>query len=228
MKWLARLLLVLSALTVPAYLLLDRYGRVPVAVRDRPWPFALAAVLLSLAAWRVCRRARTAALVIMLASSAALGGAAYSRYRLPPSSAEAGVGAPLPELTLPDQTGKRLSLRALDGRPLVLIWFRGSWCPYCRQQLSEIEADLAHFSAADVRVLAVSPDPPEPLVTLQRELKLTFPLLSDPDRLLVNRCQLTHCVAIVDGSGVVRWGVVSGNWQKDLPARALLQAAYRQ
>jgi hypothetical protein len=41
-------------------------------------------------------------------------------------------------------------------------------------------------------------------------------------------CQLAHCVDVLDAKGRVRWGVLSGNWEKNLPAHALLQAAWRQ
>ncbi|HZS38475.1 MAG TPA: peroxiredoxin family protein [Polyangia bacterium] len=145
---------------------------------------------------------------------------------MPPASAAAGVGEHFPELALRDQSGAAVRLGAGD-RPLLLVWFRGAWCPYCRRQLVELSAALERVGGAGVRTLAVAPDPPEPLRALKDELKIPFPLISDPERRLVNRCELAHCVAIVDAAGVIRWGVVSGNWERDLPARALIQAAYR-
>ena len=224
----ARLLLVVVVLAAPAYLALDVAHLCPVALRDRPWPFMLAALVVAVIAARTAPRLRVLALALAVVSSAAVAAAAYARYRLPPSSATAGVGQPLPDLTLRDESGQPVRLRALTSRPALLVWFRGSWCPYCRQQLAELATELAHRPPPDFRVLAVAPDPPEPLARLKRDLKLPFTLLSDPDAQLVNRCELGHCVAILDGNGIVRWGVVSGNWERDLPARALVQATYRQ
>ena len=221
------ILLFAATLTVPIYVLMDRYGLVPVALRDRPWPFVLGSVLLSWIAWRISPRLRWVSALIALLSSSAIGWAAHVRYRLPPSSM-AGVGAPLPDFALHDESGNLVRLRALSGQPLVLVWFRGSWCPYCRRQLSELQTELLRFAPGTLRILAVAADPPEPLAVLKRDLRLSFPILSDPERRLVNACELGHCVAIVDAEGIVRWAVLSGNWQKDLPARALLQSAYRQ
>ena len=47
----------------------------------------------------------------------------------------------------------------------------------------------------DFRLLAISADPPAPLAKLKHDLALPFPLISDPERALVNRCELAHCVA---------------------------------
>jgi peroxiredoxin len=219
------MLLFLATMAAPLYLGLDAARILPLPLRDRPWPFALAAVILPLVALRRSRKLRTMALSIALASAAAVGVAAHLRYRLPPSSPGAGVGTPLPDLTLSDESGHPTRLR--DDRPLLIVWFRGSWCPYCRKQLAELAAEMPHFSDGNFRLLAISADPPEPLAKLKDSLRLPFSLISDPGSALVNRCELAHCVAIADGKGVIRWGVVSGNWEKDLPARALLQAAWR-
>jgi peroxiredoxin len=212
--------MLLLAAIVPAYLLLDAAGLLPLWLRDRPLPFAAAAVALAL-----LPRRRAPALALATACIAALAWVSWSRYRLPPASPGAGVGTPLPDLTLPDEAGRPVHLRG--DRPLLLVWFRGSWCPYCRRQLAELAAEVRRHPRADVRLVAVSPDPPEPLHRLAEELRVPFPLLSDPDQRLMNRCELAHCVAVAGGDNQVRWGVVSGNWERDLPARALWQAAYR-
>jgi peroxiredoxin len=211
--------MLLSLAAAPVYLVLDAAGLLPPSLRDRPWPFAVAAVILALLA-----RPRALAAAAAVVSIVALAWTAHARYRLPPSSPGAGVGAPLPDVTLPDENGRAVSLKS--DRTLLLVWFRGSWCPYCRRQLADLAAELRRHPAG-FRLLAVSEDPPEPLRRLKEELQLPFPLLSDPEHKLMNRCELAHCVAISDGNNLVTWGVVSGNWEKDLPARALLQAAFR-
>jgi len=211
--------MLLSLAAAPVYLAADAAGLLPPSLRDRPWPFAVAAVVLALLA-----RPRALAAAFAVVSIVALAWTAHARYRLPPSSPGAGVGAPLPDVTLPDESGHSVSLRG-EG-PLLLVWFRGSWCPYCRLQLADIASELRRHPAR-FRLLAVSEDPPEPLRRLKAELQLPFPLLSDPQHKLTNHCELAHCVAISDGNNLVTWGVVSGNWERDLPARALLQAAFR-
>ncbi len=224
----ARLLLVAAVLAAGAYVGLELLGRVPLALRDRPWPFAFVSFACAMGAAGRSRRSRAIAGIVAVASILAVEFVARARYRLPPSSAGAGVGEPLPDFTLRDQSGADVRLRAPDDtRPILLVWFRGAWCPYCRRQLVDLAAELERVGGAGVRTLAVAPDPPEPLRAFHDEAHLPFQLLSDPERLLFNRCELGHCVAVADGKGVVRWGVVSGNWERNLPARALVQAAYR-
>ena len=211
--------LILAALTAPAYLLLDHAGLVPLSMRDRPWPFVLLALLFPVLALRRRPRSRPLPLMVAIVSTCAVGWAAQARYRLPPSTEK----TELPAISLPDEEGHATSLKG--DRPLLLVWFRGSWCPYCRKQLAEIASEARRYDG--VRVLAVAPDPPEPLFKMRRELSLPFSLVSDPERKLVNKCELAHCVAILDAGGLVRWQAISGNWERNLPARALLQAAYR-
>jgi thiol-disulfide isomerase/thioredoxin len=48
----------------------------------------------------------------------------------------ARAGSPIPALSLPDATGVRVDLRALAERgPLVILFYRGGWCPYCNLEL---------------------------------------------------------------------------------------------
>ncbi len=215
--WRARGLLLAAMATVPLYLALDTMRLVPPSLRDRPWPFALLAIGLAMGA----RRSRLAAAVAIVASGGLLY-VAHARYQLPPSAMAEGL---LPDVTLQDQAGAPVRLRDWTGAPTLLIWFRGSWCPYCRAQLADLAKESALYTP--VRIVAVAPDPPPPLAKLKSDLAIPFTLLSDPQGQLVNRCELAHCAAILDGNGRIVWGVLSGNWENELPARALLQAAYR-
>lgn len=102
----------------------------------------------------------------------------------PRQSPDAGlVGAPFPDLELPDHDGitRRLSWLA-DGDPLVLQTFRGPWCPkeqtWFRQLVPlQDEADVAY-----TRMVSLSVDPPEVLSGLRAGLGARWPFLSDADR----------------------------------------------
>ena len=219
-----------------ALLLCDGGGRLPLALRDRALVAGLFALSVTVGAVVMARPMRRplrwrlmmlGAMVIALGSTSVLAWRAHQPYVLPPASPSAGLGEPLPDLTLQDSSGAPVALSTFRGRPTLLVWFRGSWCPYCRNQLAKLARELPDYALA-VRVVAVTSDPPEKLRALRQDLGLPFTVLSDPDELLMRRCELMHCVAIADGNGVVQWGVVSGNWRRDLTERALLQAAYAQ
>jgi peroxiredoxin len=232
----AATLAAVAAGTVPlVYWRLDASGVVPVALRDHGVALscsALGAIVFAL--WLALRgegvrRSRRMLVIALAVVATALSGVACWRelddYRLPESSASAGVGASLPDASFLDETGRAFPLSTLHGVPTLFVWFRGVWCPACRKQLINLARAARDYQG--VRIIAVTYDPPEALAQLKRETGLPFPLLSDPQGVLMARCELMHCVAVVDGDAVVRWGVVSGNWRADLPERALLQAAYR-
>src|SRR5438067_12474656 len=46
------------------------------------------------------------------------------------------VGDRAPDFTLPDQLGREVSLAGeLEQGPVVLIFYRGEWCPYCNTKI---------------------------------------------------------------------------------------------
>jgi len=70
-------------------------------------------------------------------------------------------------------------------RPVVLISFRGGWCPFCNVHLSELRHVVTEISSMGIDVLFLSGDRPELLYSsLERETKddiagLGYTILSD-------------------------------------------------
>jgi len=90
------------------------------------------------------------------------------------------VGDPAPGFTLPDQLGRQVSLLGeLQQGPVVLIFYRGEWCPYCNALLRTYGLRAADFSQRDARLLAVSPQTPDNSLTMAEKHSLEFPVLSD-------------------------------------------------
>ena len=96
------------------------------------------------------------------------------------------VGAIAPDFTLPDETGAQVSLSQLSiGNGVILIFYRGVWCPFCLNQLTEYR-DLLRISRAGVPdIVALSVETPERTSALKRELQLNYRLLSDPDKRVI-------------------------------------------
>ncbi len=99
--------------------------------------------------------------------------------------ARAGAGAPqvgdvMPDFLLPDQDGRMVALAALRrDRPVVLVFHRGHWCPYCRLTIAGvagIEAQVAPHA-----LVAISPERQQFTRTLRADAKAGFPFLSDID-----------------------------------------------
>jgi peroxiredoxin len=90
------------------------------------------------------------------------------------------LGARVPEASLADLDGKPTSLAAaIDGKPAVVVFYRGGWCPYCNLQLSGLRKITGDLKQLGYRLLAISPDRPEELrKTVDRD-KLDYQVLSD-------------------------------------------------
>ena len=90
------------------------------------------------------------------------------------------AGQPAPDFTLPDAAGTPVSLATLLATgPVVLVFYRGSWCPYCNVQLRAYDQALAAFEALGATLVAVSPQTPDLTRLTAEEKELHFPVLSD-------------------------------------------------
>ena len=90
------------------------------------------------------------------------------------------VGDRAPAFRLADARGGEVALDDLlaDG-PVVLVFYRGAWCPYCNLQLAAFQSALADIRAAGAALVAVSPQTPDQSLTLAERHALEFPVLSD-------------------------------------------------
>ena len=92
-----------------------------------------------------------------------------------------GAGAAVPEVTLPDATGRPVRLR--DFGPAVFVFYRGGWCPYCNLQLRAWQRALPTLQAAGVALVAISPQTPDESLSTQEKNDLDFAVLSDSEGL---------------------------------------------
>ncbi|WP_298182808.1 thioredoxin-dependent thiol peroxidase [Saccharomonospora sp.] len=91
-------------------------------------------------------------------------------------------GDPAPDFTLPDSEGNTVSLSDFRGHSVVVYFYPAAGTPGCTKQACDFRDNLAQLNDAGYQVLGVSPDKPEKLAKFVENEKLTFPLLSDPDK----------------------------------------------
>lgn len=89
-------------------------------------------------------------------------------------------GHQAPDFTLPDATGEEVTLSKLlkDG-PVVLIWYRGGWCPYCNMQLQAMQEALPKIKQLGGTLVAISPEVPDKSLSTKEKDALEFYVLSD-------------------------------------------------
>jgi peroxiredoxin len=91
----------------------------------------------------------------------------------------------LPGSAAPSAEVQRLDGSAVDfqtvlnGKPTLLVFYRGGWCPYCNVQLSALRTLVPDLDTLGFQLIAVSPDRPEELGRSLDELELEYQLVSD-------------------------------------------------
>jgi peroxiredoxin len=90
------------------------------------------------------------------------------------------VGDRMPDFELPDATGKIVrSADLLANGPIVISFYRGSWCPYCSLELKTLQQNLSEFRVKGATLVAISPQTPDQSLTTKQKNELAFPVLSD-------------------------------------------------
>jgi peroxiredoxin Q/BCP len=90
------------------------------------------------------------------------------------------VGAPAPGFSLLDQDGKMVSLSALRGRNVVLVFYPGDDTNVCRRQLCEFRDRRAAALQKNTLVFGVNPQCDQSHFKFRSKSRLPFPLLVDP------------------------------------------------
>jgi peroxiredoxin len=126
-----------------------------------------------------------------------------------------------PGWTLPDASGKSVSLSQYKGRPVVVIFYLGYGCLHCVEQLKLFAPKTRDFADAGISLVAVSSDTLADLKKSHEKFKVSgdfpFPLVSDA-RLEVFKAyrafddfenQPLHGTFLIDGQGLIRWHDIS-------------------
>ena len=106
------------------------------------------------------------------------------------------VGDTIEDFTIPTPYSpagsEEISLGSLleDG-PVVLTFFRGSWCHYCRGELSKLQDRLEDFEEIGAQVLAISPELPEDTIEFGEKENYGFYIGHDENNELARDLGLT-------------------------------------
>jgi peroxiredoxin len=139
------------------------------------------------------------------------------------------VGESVSDFELPDVRGGAVRLSDLlrKGR-VVLIFYRGGWCPYCNIQLAALRDRQDEIIAAGATVVAISPQMPSVALSHADQTGLPFPILADEGNRVAREYGLLF--ALDDNAQVqhraigLDLGTVNGDssWELAAPATFLL------
>jgi len=162
------------------------------------------------------------------------------------------IGDPLPRFWLQNAKGKHVDSHELLAQgPLVISFFRGDWCRFCRETLlalAEIDEDVRNLGATQV---AITPDLVQMTAKTVLDLNLPFEVLSDSKSAFGLRCGISYplptdmaeayhaidfinrhgssdfflpipAVFIADQFGIVRLSYIEPDYQKRLEPQTIL------
>ncbi|TVQ70055.1 MAG: AhpC/TSA family protein [Balneolaceae bacterium] len=166
------------------------------------------------------------------------------------------IGADAPDVTLRTVSGESVALRDMHpGTPLMVIFYRGGWCPFCNRHLAELAAMEQDIRDLGMEIVAISPDSPGQLAEGLGDHEPAYTLLSDTDRsaarhfgiafevtdsgrvsALVERTGHTTtpeenyifpvpAVFILDTDGVIRFQYVDPDYSRRISGAILMAAA---
>lgn len=139
----------------------------------------------------------------------------------------AGSNAPrpgdfAPPFTLPDAQGGQVALHDLLARgALVVVFYRGEWCPYCNLALRAMQQVLRQIQALGANLVAISPQTPDESLTTAEKKGLSFAVLSDAGNRVARSYglvfKLSHTLDAIQQSFSIDLARSNGNASKELP-----------
>ncbi len=92
------------------------------------------------------------------------------------------IGSKAPDFKATDQNGQEVRLKDLLKKgKVVLVFYRGQWCPYCNKALSRLQDSLSLITEKGATLVAVSPEKAENIDKTVEKTKATYSVLHDKD-----------------------------------------------
>lgn len=145
------------------------------------------------------------------------------------------TGDKIPSIALNDSQGEQHNLRLLSNQKnILLVVYRGEWCPFCIGQLESFEAVLPELKKHNTRLVAVSPDTEVTNKNTQRKFGLDYLFLSDTNMNLIDELGLRKndevphpATILINQGGEVLWYYVDKDF-KTRPTGEQMKAVLKQ
>jgi peroxiredoxin len=90
------------------------------------------------------------------------------------------IASKAPDFKAKDQNGNEVRLKDLLKKgKVVLVFYRGQWCPYCNKALSRLQDSLQLIIDKGATLVAVSPEKSDNIAFTVKKTKATYPVLHD-------------------------------------------------
>ena len=131
-----------------------------------------------------------------------------------------------PDFVAIDQNGKSVHLKVqLKKGPVVIVFYRGQWCPYCNRELKKLEDSLSLITSKGATLMAVTPEKPDNITKTIAKTKATYPILFDDGLKIMKNYDVAYAVdpqmQEKYKSGGIDFNIVNGSNGAFLPVPAV-------
>ena len=90
------------------------------------------------------------------------------------------IASKAPDFKARDQNGNEIRLKDLLKKgKVVLVFYRGNWCPYCNKELARLQDSLSFITEKGATLLAITPEQAEGIAKTTEKTKAEYSILHD-------------------------------------------------
>ncbi len=105
------------------------------------------------------------------------------------------INSKAPDFKAKDQDGNDVVLKDLRKKGnIVLVFYRGSWCPHCSRYLKQLQNSFEDFKEKGAQVIIVTPQGDEGIDSAVAKSGASFPVIHDKDMKIANNYKVAYKV----------------------------------
>jgi peroxiredoxin len=105
------------------------------------------------------------------------------------------INSKAPDFKAKDQNGNEIVLRDIRKKgPVVLLFYRGYWCPYCSKELQKLEDSLSLIKEKGAQIIAVTPEKQEGISKTIEKTKASYSIITDQEMKIMKAYDVAYQV----------------------------------
>ena len=105
------------------------------------------------------------------------------------------INSKAPDFKAKDQNGVDINLKDIRKKgPVVIIFYRGNWCPYCNKELTRLQDSLQLITEKGAQVIAVTPEASEGIAKTIEKTKASFSIVHDEEMKIAKSYKVAYDV----------------------------------
>jgi peroxiredoxin len=105
------------------------------------------------------------------------------------------INSKAPDFKALDQNGTEISMKELRKKgDVVVVFYRGYWCPYCTRYLKKLQDSLEAIKANHAQLVVITPEGKEGIDTSIAKTGVSFPIIFDKDMKIASGYKVAYRV----------------------------------